>query len=402
MPTNSCKIIIIGAGVSGITTGIVLQLLGYQTHIITRDRPDQPRNPSDPAFASLYPSASIIPHSVYGDDVLRYFRDSLQVFECLYNQHFQGLSINKHYEVFEYEKPTPEYAPLMINFRRIDNCWKSEKDVPSLPSTQELFGWSFNCYFADWPIYMPQLFTWYEELGGSITLQELCPRDLDHLSSPFVNCSGLSGRTLFGDTNSNAVLKGHLVRVETNDLRLCTNSKISYNYNPKPPIYADAAGNAQDLYCYPREDGLILGGSRLEGTVSGEGKWDGVSIGSESVNIDGHEIPAPIIDINREILAHSYGINLSKFRKRTAYTGYRYIRKKSKGLRLEKGSTSGRLRIHNYGHGGAGVTLSWGCAMQVARLLIEEVPPNKESLGGQSILDLLRTKVKMQRLTKGT
>lgn len=27
------------------------------------------------------------------------------------------------------------------------------------------------------------------------------------------------------------------------------------------------------------------------------------------------------------------------------------------------------LIVHNYGHGGAGVTLSWGCAEQVQRLL---------------------------------
>ncbi len=39
------------------------------------------------------------------------------------------------------------------------------------------------------------------------------------------------------------------------------------------------------------------------------------------------------------------------------------------GIRLEvdRNVTHGRL-IHNYGHGGAGVALSWGCADEVARL----------------------------------
>jgi len=30
-----------------------------------------------------------------------------------------------------------------------------------------------------------------------------------------------------------------------------------------------------------------------------------------------------------------------------------------------------RLLVHNYGHGGAGITLSWGCATEVVRLIAE-------------------------------
>jgi hypothetical protein len=38
-------------------------------------------------------------------------------------------------------------------------------------------------------------------------------------------------------------------------------------------------------------------------------------------------------------------------------------------VRLEAEMLGDTLCIHNYGHGGLGVTLSWGCAAQVAHLL---------------------------------
>jgi D-amino-acid oxidase len=34
-------------------------------------------------------------------------------------------------------------------------------------------------------------------------------------------------------------------------------------------------------------------------------------------------------------------------------------------VRLEQESVDGKLVVHDYGHGGAGVTLSWGCAEDV-------------------------------------
>jgi D-amino-acid oxidase len=36
--------------------------------------------------------------------------------------------------------------------------------------------------------------------------------------------------------------------------------------------------------------------------------------------------------------------------------------------------SDGRLLVHNYGHGGAGFILSWGCALDVAELIASVQP----------------------------
>ena len=64
--------------------------------------------------------------------------------------------------------------------------------------------------------------------------------------------------------------------------------------------------------------------------------------------------------------------------------GLRPFRKS--GVRLERSRLrDGRTVIHNYGHGGAGFTLSWGCAGEVVDLAMlcngvrgDELPPSSE------------------------
>lgn len=47
--------------------------------------------------------------------------------------------------------------------------------------------------------------------------------------------------------------------------------------------------------------------------------------------------------------------------------------------RLEAEAVSGRFVVHNYGHGGAGITLSWGCAAKVQDLVRARVAASHET-----------------------
>lgn len=51
------------------------------------------------------------------------------------------------------------------------------------------------------------------------------------------------------------------------------------------------------------------------------------------------------------------------------------LRPVAPSVRLGRTDVGGRTVVTNYGHGGAGVTLAWGCAQEVVRLVAEEVAP---------------------------
>lgn len=362
----SDKIIVIGGGVSGVTTALTLQLLGYDTEIITQKKPtDIFDKNAHPEFSSLFPSASMIPHSVYSDQLETIFKTSQAFFYELHKLTFPGLVMHKHFEIFEDDPGNPLYRNWMLNLRTIDEL--EPKTIPQRKNSPNLHGWVFDCIFADWPLYFPALIQAYKESGGQIIQQKVERSDLNELSADvIVNCSGTGSPELFDDpVEKQLIMRGHLLHKP--DVNLITNNQdeiISYNYTPKISVYTDQQGDACDVYCYPRKDGWVLGGSRQAGQL-GQQQWPQKS-NSDYYEIDGISFPKPIIDLNNEILSQTFGRSLEFSEELSPSVGYRYIRSTNNGLRLDQETVSGKTIYHNYGHGGAGVTLSWGCALEIA------------------------------------
>ncbi|MCW9706705.1 FAD-dependent oxidoreductase [Fodinibius salsisoli] len=377
----SKDVIIIGAGVSGVTTALTLQCLGYDTEIIAKHTYDDlPDAGSLPEFASLFPAASIIPHSAHTDQLQAIFSSSQALFFNLRKQAFPGITFHEHYEVFEYEVDPPSYLDQMLNVQFMDEL--DPDSVPRRLQSPKLYGWSFDGLFADWPNYFTALNNRYTQHGGTITQQKLSTDDISQLPAPIIiNCSGTGSDTLFKDpVDEPKVSRGHILhKAGTPLIKNSEDQVVSYNYTPQASLYSDLEGQPCDVYCYPRKDGWVLGGSRQIGRLH-EQRWPPFG-DDETYQIDGCSVPAQIIDLNHQILTHTYNKELANPDELTAQIGYRYIRNKNNGLRLEKEEKEGKMIIHNYGHGGAGVTLSWGCALAVAQKIArQEIPELKSAL----------------------
>ena len=99
-------------------------------------------------------------------------------------------------------------------------------------------------------------------------------------------------------------------------------------------------------YTIPRRDVTVLGGTAQKGD------WDETIRKKDTEDILSKcEVFWPDLD-RQNIVGSAVGLRPSRYE-----------------LRLELEIINNKKVIHNYGHGGAGVTLSWGCADEVVKLL---------------------------------
>ncbi|MEU4209549.1 FAD-dependent oxidoreductase [Streptomyces sp. NPDC026206] len=168
--------------------------------------------------------------------------------------------------------------------------------------------------------------------GGSVVV-----RPVSSLSQParaarlVVNCAGLGARHLVPDPSVHPV-RGQLVVVEDPGI------------DEWFTVVTD--GRADPLYVLPQPYGVVLGGT------AGEHVWDRTPSPCTAQAIIGRcSRVFPRLGQAR-VLAHRVGLRPARPRVR---------------LEAERLPCGTRV-VHNYGHGGAGITVSWGCALEAADL----------------------------------
>ena len=114
-----------------------------------------------------------------------------------------------------------------------------------------------------------------------------------------------------------------------------------------PGISEFFVGEAEDpddlIYIFPHRDTVVLGGTEQPGNWSV--KPDPGDRRADRARLHGHRARLA----GAEAIAHRVG-----------------LRPVRPSVRLEAEKLEGGRRLlHNYGHGGAGITLSWGCALDI-------------------------------------
>lgn len=392
LPSDT-DIVVLGGGISGLSTAVALISQGYRVTIVADFLPGLASSKEEnPVVPTSYAMASAYPHNLKIEGLEKISDHSQSVFKELERTNSSGVHKYKMFEVFELE-PTPpplrERRMDFVSFEGSPEELKSTINPPIRPGAQYLFGYFFYTYFCDMPIYLDYLWQIFTTSGGNLINKDVTTDYINTIPEdiPLINCLGLGALGIFEDKSDCIIMRGSQLLIEGAPMiEDEEGTPIAYNYTPEPSVYPRQDGKSEYVHFFPRQDGWLLGQTREPGKLDQAGNWTGEAVNCQYFDIKGKMIPKPIITLNHEILEYWKNITINTKAIR-ARTGYRYYRDPQKsGVRLELERIGNRAIIHNYGHGGSGVTMSWGCARHVLELLTKNNLLESKQAPASSIL----------------
>ena len=310
--------LVLGCGVIGLTSGIRLLENGYEVEIVAAKIP--PDTTSDVATAYWYPFRVSPPEKV------------LPWAAFTYNSYMElaeiagiGIGVFNFVQIFDHKVEDPFWKPAVSNFIRV-----GKDELP--PGYVD--GYIASIARIETPVYMDYLVTRFKDAGGKITTLDKEIESIEEISADhklIINCSGLGAGKIFNDKEVFPI-RGQLVKTTNPGLRDCINEE---------------EGPLAVSYIVPHGTYCILGGT------ADDNNW---SLEVDPKTTDEILTKCRVLDPRlegAEVLGERVGLRPGRTEVR---------------LELEK-LPSDSVIIHNYGHGGAGFTLSWGCAEEVIKLV---------------------------------
>ncbi len=312
------RVIVVGAGVVGLTNAVRLAEAGHRVDVLARDLP---RETTSAVAAALWYPYLALPQ----DRVTAWAARSYQVFAELAADPTTGVRMHAGTEVFRSSTPDPWWAGAVPSLRRVTHG-------DGLPPGYE-DGWTFVTPVVEMPVYLDWLVARLAALGGTVTrlsLNGLAPTGGGG-ADVVVACAGLGARLFAGDT-SVVPVRGQVVVVRQFGLQ---------------EWWLDTAGD-ELTYIVPRSEEIVVGGTEEHG------EWSRTpDPATADAILDRASTLVPALR-GAVVVRHKVGLRPAR-----------------PAVRLERDGDV----VHCYGHGGAGVTLSWGCADEVAELALQSAVP---------------------------
>ncbi|MFG2344311.1 FAD-dependent oxidoreductase [Streptomyces phaeochromogenes] len=315
---RSGDVIVVGSGVIGLTTAVVLAESGRRVRVWTRE-------PAE-GTTSAVAGALWWPYSVEPLELARAWAlESLSVYEEL---------------AARPDETGVRMVEGVLGESRLDEQgpWAAAR-LPGLRASapEEYAGtglWA-RLPLIDMPVQLRWLRERFLRAGGTVEVRAVADLAEAEAAAPVVvNCTGLGARELVSDPAVRPV-RGQLVIVENPGVR---NWLVS----------TDAVAGTT-TYLFPQPDRLVLGGT------TEEDEWSltpDPAVAAQIVERCARFRPAVA---RARVLGHRVGLRPSR-----------------PVVRLEREVRGGGgVLVHNYGHGGAGVTVAWGCARVAAGLAFD-------------------------------
>lgn len=306
------RVIVVGAGVVGLTAAVRLAQAGHRVDVAARDLP---RETTSAVAAALWYPYLAAPQ----DRVTAWAARSYDAFAELAGDPSTGVRMVAGTEVCRAGAADPWWREAVPSLHRVTRA-------DGLPEGYD-GGWAFRAPVVEMPVYLDWLVARLVELGGTVTrrtLSGLPPTGLGG-ADVVLHCAGLGAR-LFAEDSSVVPVRGQVVVVEQIGLE----------------EWWLATQGSTPTYVIPRAHDIVLGGTEEHG------EWSRTPDPDTAHDIIERAIALVPALHGARVLRHKVGLRPAR-----------------PTIRLER---VGEV-VHCYGHGGAGVTLSWGCADEVVALV---------------------------------